>query len=188
LGRFAPEWPEEPGRSDRRAPAFSNFARHGKIRDDTEPGGHELPVSHVVRDVEPSDRSRWEPLWRSYQGRRRIPDAVTEITWQRFLDATEPVHALVVQEDEALIGFVHYLFHRSTARVHPTCYLQDMFTVPERRGRGVGRALIQGVCERAKAAGAYRVYWITGRDNTVARALYGKVATLTNFVQYRIDF
>ena len=63
-----------------------------------------------------------------------------------------------------------------------------MFTVPERRGRGVGRALIQGVCERAKAAGAYRVYWITGRDNTVARALYGKVATLTNFVQYRIDF
>jgi GNAT superfamily N-acetyltransferase len=67
----------------------------------------------------------------------------------------------------------------------PTCYLQDMFTMETERGRGVGRALIDAVCARAKAAGASRVYWNTGENNAAARALYDKVATLTSFVQYR---
>jgi GNAT superfamily N-acetyltransferase len=110
---------------------------------------------------------------------------VTEVTWQRFFDGLEPVHALVAEEGEALIGFVHYLFHRSTAKVGPICYLQDMFTVEAARGRGVGRALIEGVCACAKAAGASRVYWHTQESNTTARALYDKVATLTGFIQYR---
>jgi ribosomal protein S18 acetylase RimI-like enzyme len=52
---------------------------------------------------------------------------------------------------------------------------------------GVGRALIEAVCARAKAAGASRVYWNTSETNATARALYDKVATLTRFVQYRKD-
>ena len=43
----------------------------------------------------------------------------------------------------------------------------------------------EGVCVRAKAGGASRVYWNTGEANASARALYDKVATLTKFVQYR---
>ena len=76
-----------------------------------------------------------------------------------------------------MIGFVHYLFHRSTAMLGPTCYLQDMFTMESARGKGVGRALIEAVCVRAKAAGASRVYWNTSATNATARALYDKVAT-----------
>jgi GNAT superfamily N-acetyltransferase len=110
---------------------------------------------------------------------------VTETTWRRFFDGLEPVYALVAEEGEAVIGFAHYLFHRSTAMFGPTCYLQDMFTMETERGRGVGRALIDAVCARAKAAGATRVYWNTGANNAAARALYDKVATLTSFVQYR---
>ena len=100
-----------------------------------------------------------------------------------LFDGLEPVHALVAEEGEALIGFVHYLFHRSTAQIGSVCYLQDMFTVEIARSRGVGRALID--CVRAKAGGASRVYWNTGEANASARALYDKVATLTKFVQYR---
>ena len=65
------------------------------------------------------------------------------------------------------------------------CHQQDLFTVDIARSRGVGRALIEGVCVRAKAGGASRVYWNTGEANASARALYDKVATLTKFVQYR---
>jgi GNAT superfamily N-acetyltransferase len=79
----------------------------------------------------------------------------------------------------------NYLFYRSTAQIGSVCYLQDMFTVEAACGRGVGRALIEAVCVRAKAAGASRVYWNTSETNTTARALYDKVATLTRFVQYR---
>jgi GNAT superfamily N-acetyltransferase len=145
-----------------------------------------LPDSFIVRDVELKDRPRWEPLWRDYQTfSGTIPEEVTEMTWRRFFDGLEPVHALVAEEGEALIGFVHYLFHRSTAQIGSVCYLQDMFTVEIARSRGVGRALIEGVCVRAKAGGASRVYWNTGEANASARALYDKVATLTKFVQYR---
>ena len=57
----------------------------------------------------------------------------------------------------ALCGIAHYLFHRSTTRIELTCYLQDLFTAPAARGRGVGRALIEGVYARAQAAGVKRV-------------------------------
>jgi GNAT superfamily N-acetyltransferase len=144
-----------------------------------------LPASFLVRHVEPKDRPRWQLLWRDYQTFRQIPEEVTEVTWRRFFDDLEPVHALVAEEGEAVIGFAHYLFHRSTAQIGPVCYLQDMFTVETARGRGVGRALIEAVCACAKAAGAARVYWNTSETNITARALYDKVGTLTKFVQYR---
>jgi GNAT superfamily N-acetyltransferase len=144
-----------------------------------------LSSSFIVRDAEPEDRPRWEPLWEKYQTSRKVPVDVTEMTWRRFFDGLEPVHALFAEEGETLIGFVHYLFHRSTAQIRSVCHLQDMFTIEAARRRGVGRALIEAVCVRAKAAGASRVYWNTSETNAAARALYDKVATLTRFVQYR---
>jgi hypothetical protein len=53
-----------------------------------------LPDSFIVRDVELKDRPRWEPLWWDYQTfSRTIPEEVTEMTWRRFFDGLEPVHA-----------------------------------------------------------------------------------------------
>ena len=140
----------------------------------------------IVRDAELKDRPQWEPLWQAYQTSRKSSAEVTDVTWKRFFDELEPVYALVAEEGETLIGFVHYLFHRSTAQLNPICYLQDMFTAEQARRKGVGRALIQGVCARAKRARASRVYWTTLQSNSAARALYDQVAILTVFVQYRI--
>ena len=148
-------------------------------------GSNELSYSFIVRDAEPEDRSQWEPLWDRYQVRRKVSAAVTELTWRRFFDGLEPVHALFAEEGETLIGFAHYLFHRSTAQMGCVCYLQDMFTIETARGRGVGRAMIDAVGARAKVAGASRVYWNTDETNVTARALYDKVGRLTRFVQYR---
>lgn len=67
----------------------------------------------------------------------------------------------------------------------PVCYLQDLFTAKEARGKGVGRALINAVYERAKADGSPRVYWLTHETNTVAMQLYDKVADKSGFVVYR---
>jgi GNAT superfamily N-acetyltransferase len=69
----------------------------------------------------------------------------------------------------------------------PTCYLQDLFTAKEARGKGVGRALIEGVYEKARAAGSPRVYWLTHETNKTAMALYDQVAKLSGFVVYRQD-
>lgn len=144
-----------------------------------------------VRAVEPADRAAWQPLWDGYNafygraGKTALPAVITETTWARFLDASEPVHALVaVAEDGALLGLAHYLFHRSTTRIEPVCYLQDLFTAPAARGRGVGRALITGVYAAALAAGSRRVYWQTQSTNAAGRALYDKLAAHRGFIVY----
>lgn len=70
--------------------------------------------------------------------------------------------------------------------VEDVCYLQDLFTAPEARGEGVGRALIEYVYDQAKAVGSTRVYWQT-HENNPARTLYDQVAQLTAFRRYVKD-
>ena len=95
------------------------------------------------------------------------------------------MHALVAEGASGLLGLTHYLFHRSTTQIAPTCYLQDLFTVEAARGKGVARALINEVYSRAKKAGAPRVYWQTHETNATAMMLYDKVAEKSGFVVYR---
>jgi ribosomal protein S18 acetylase RimI-like enzyme len=45
--------------------------------------------------------------------------------------------------------------------------------------------LIAAVEERARRAGASRVYWLTQESNVAARALYDKLAERSGFIQYR---
>ena len=144
-----------------------------------------------IRPVAAADYAQWLPLWDAYNafygrsGPAALPAAITQTTWQRFFDAAEPVHALVAELDGRLLGLSHYLFHRSTIHVEPVCYLQDLFTAQEVRGRGVGRALIGEVAARARAAGAARVYWLTHETNATARRLYDQVAANSGFIVYR---
>jgi GNAT superfamily N-acetyltransferase len=142
-----------------------------------------------IRAVLPSDRARWEALWSGYQTfyKTKISAQTTDMTWERFFDSNEPMYALVAEEEGALIGLVHYLFHRSTWTAGPYCYLQDLFTLETARGKGVGRALIEAVYAAAKREGASRVYWLTHETNAEARKLYDKVAQNLGFVQYRKD-
>ena len=146
-----------------------------------------MPQTFVVRPLAHSDFAQWSTLWQGYNTfyERTVPDDITGTTWARFFDAYEPVHALVADADGRLLGLVHYLYHRSTTLLGPTCYLQDLFTDEKARGQGVGRALIQAVYERARAAGSLRVYWQTHETNATAMILYDKVAERSGFLVYR---
>lgn len=145
----------------------------------------------TVRPVARADYDAWLPLWDGYNkfygrfGPTALPLEVTRMTWARFFDAYEPVHALVAESEGKLMGLVHYLLHRSTTLIEPNCYLQDLFTDERTRGKGVGRALIEAVYERAKVAGCTRVYWLTHQTNATARRLYDQVADNTGFIVYR---
>lgn len=144
----------------------------------------------LVRAVTAGDFERWLPLWQGYNafyeraGPTALPEEVTRTTWARFLDESEPVHALVAQLDARMVGLAHYLFHRSTTRVELNCYLQDLFTVAGLRGRGIGRALIEECLRQAQLAGAKSIYWQTHEINQVARRLYDSVAERSGFIVY----
>lgn len=142
-----------------------------------------------IRPAQPSDHAQWLPLWRGYQAFYKVDlgDAVTQTTWGRFFDPNEPMHCAVAERegDGALVGLVHYLFHRSCWLLHPSCYLQDLFAAPEVRGQGVGRALIEHVYAKAAEAGSARVWWLTHESNAQAMQLYDRIAEKSGFVQYR---
>ena len=145
----------------------------------------------IVRFATRQDYDQWLPLWDGYNafygrsGTTALAPEITRMTWARFFDAYEPMHALVAESDGALLGLTHYLFHRSTTSIEPTCYFQDLFTNEAARGKGVGRALINGVYDQAKLAGSSRVYWQTHETNRTAMQLYDKVAERPGFVIYR---
>ena len=145
----------------------------------------------LIRPVQQQDFAKWKPLWDGYNafygrhGETALPDAITNMTWSRFFDGYEPVHALVAEQGESLLGLAHFLFHRSTTMLGPTCYLQDLFTVESSRGKGIGRALIEEVYRCAKRGGSSRVYWKTHKTNATAIKLYDQVAEESGFLLYR---
>jgi GNAT superfamily N-acetyltransferase len=153
----------------------------------------DLPTSDAlsVRFVIPPDYDQWLRLWNGYNafygrsGATALPPEITAMTWARLFDAHEPVHALVAERGGQLLGLTHYLFHRSTIAIEPVCYLQDLFTATAVRGKGVGRALIEGVYQQAKLAGSARVYWQTHQTNFAAMRLYDEVAERSGFIVYR---
>ena len=148
----------------------------------------------TIRPVTRQDYAQWLPLWDGYNafygrsGLTALKPEITAMTWARFFDFYEPVHALVADRNGELLGLTHYLFHRSTTAIEPTCYLQDLFTNAAARGKGVGRALIKSVYARAQLAGSSRVYWQTHETNHTAMQLYDKVAEKSGFVVYRRIF
>jgi GNAT superfamily N-acetyltransferase len=145
----------------------------------------------TIRFIVREDFPQWLPLWEGYNkfygrfGPTALPDEITRMTWARFFDAYEPLHAIVAEDQGQLVGLVHYLFHRSTISIAPTCYLQDLFTQESVRGKGIGRKLINAVYNQAKLSGLSRVYWHTHESNTTAMKLYDQVAERPGFVVYR---
>lgn len=142
----------------------------------------------TIRTLVAPDRPEWGRLWRGYLAfyEADVSDDVTETTWRRLLDPEAPILGFcAARADGELLGIVHYLFHPVTWSAGPRCYLEDLFTSDETRGKGVGRALIEAVYAAADAHGADQVYWLTAETNATARRLYDAVATQTPFIKYR---
>ena len=144
----------------------------------------------TIRPVLRSDYGGWRPLWDGYNvfygrsGSTALSEEITQTTWERFFDSSEAVEAIVAVEAGDLVGLSHYVFHRSTTRLHDICYLQDLFTAEHARGRGIGRRLIEAVYAAAHSGGSSRVYWQTQTTNQAGRALYDKVAQHLGFIVY----
>lgn len=140
-----------------------------------------------IKPATAADRDAWMPLWQAYLTfyNTELGDNVSESTWQRFMDPSEPTHlALAWQGDEAM-GMVQTVIHRSNWSVGNSCYLQDLYVSPQVRGTGVGRQLIEHVYAQARALDCAKVHWLTQKTNATAIRLYERIADRPGFIQFR---
>ncbi|WP_122667143.1 GNAT family N-acetyltransferase [Pseudomonas viridiflava] len=140
-----------------------------------------------IRPVTEQDRAAWLPLWQAYLTfyKTELSDAVTDSTWQRFLDPAEPTNAALAWQNGKAVGMVHFIYHRSNWSIANACYLQDLLVTPDQRGTGVGRLLIEHVYATAKANDCDKVHWLTHETNATAIQLYERIAERPGYIQFR---
>lgn len=140
-----------------------------------------------IRAAEERDQSSWCELWKGYLHfyRAAISEEGIDNTWHRLLSPDSGIHALVAELDGEVVGLCHYLFHESTWKPQPACYLQDLFVGNAARGSGVAKALILACEQKAIEGGASRLYWLTQEYNAAARSLYDTITPRSSFIVYR---
>lgn len=146
-----------------------------------------MRAAPIIRPLTQGDRDAWAPLWRAYlafYGTERDA-AQYDLTFTRYCDpARADMRAWLAWQGDAATGLVHVITHAHGWHAAPVSYLQDLFTAPEARGQGVGRALIETVYKAADAAGHAGVYWLTQTGNVDAQHLYDRIASKTDFIKY----
>lgn len=79
---------------------------------------------------------------------------------------------LICERDDRAVGFALYFFTYSTFLARPSLYLEDLFVVPEARGRGSGKALLAALARIAKRRGCGRMEWAVLDWNAPAIRFY----------------
>jgi GNAT superfamily N-acetyltransferase len=150
-----------------------------------------LRPSHefAIRSIGVLDREQWEPLWRRYLDfyDKRISQETIDFTWMRLTQSGEIDGFLAIGPGGDALGLIHYFFHASTSTLGSNCYIQDLFVLPSKRKRGVGRNLIAAVIDASKEKQVAVVYWQTEEFNGTARRLYERIAKRSPFIRYQID-
>jgi GNAT superfamily N-acetyltransferase len=137
-----------------------------------------------IKALSAADKTEWLQLTRAYKKfyDDEIGDDEYEAAWQR-LQQCDRVRAVTACMSGRMVGLAHYVFHDSVWRAS-VCYLQDLYVIPNERGQGIARRLIEYVAEQARNQGAERFYWQTQKHNTIARRLYDKIAVYNGFIRY----
>ncbi|MGN6742975.1 MAG: GNAT family N-acetyltransferase [Amnibacterium sp.] len=140
----------------------------------------------LIRPLEQADHDRWAELYRGYRAFYELApsDDVVERVWGWLRDPAAELSAFVAERDGRVVGLAHYRRFLRPSSGSTGLYLDDLFTDPDARGAGVGRALLLRLARLAGEEGASVVRWITDTDNARARRLYDSLAQATRWITY----
>lgn len=115
------------------------------------------------------------PLIAAYQVfyEQEPDEARNRAFFSRYLsDHSAGIQFVALDENRAALGFATLYFVPSSTRAGIYCLMNDLYTVPEARGSGIGRALITHCLRYAEAHGYSSITWMTAHSNTTAQRLY----------------
>lgn len=106
---------------------------------------------------------------------------LTEALLKAGLFGARPyAEAVLAEEDGQAIGFALFYHNFSTFLARPGMYLEDLFLLPDHRGRGVGRALLAHLARIAVERGCVRLEWAVLNWNQAAVRFYERLGARPN--------
>jgi len=142
----------------------------------------------IIRPIAVQDKAAWHELYLGYLKfyESEPIESSTELVWQRLTKENPEIQGLVAELDGVVVGFTHFHYQLSTWTHTFHCYLEDLYVSEQARGNGVASALIAEVKKVALEQKCSELFWITKESNHVARKLYDKLATQSDFIRYEI--
>jgi len=132
-----------------------------------------MPVQ--IRPATPADIPEILALIRELAEYEREPQAATATADDLMRDGfQEPrrFHCLIAESDGEVAGFALYFYNFSTFVGRPGLYLEDLYVMPERRGHGLGKAILLHLARLAHERGCGRMEWSVLDWNAPAIAFY----------------
>jgi GNAT superfamily N-acetyltransferase len=103
-----------------------------------------------------------------------------ELLMAGLFGARPYAEAVFAEEDGQAIGFALFFHNFSTFLARPGMYLEDLFVLPDHRGRGVGRALLAHLAHIAVERGCGRLEWAVLNWNQEAIRFYERLGAHPN--------
>jgi len=102
-------------------------------------------------------------------------EATVERIRRHGFGARRYFETLICERDGTAVGFALYFFTFSTFLARPTLYLEDLFVLPQERGKGAGRALLSALARIAARKGCGRMEWAVLDWNTPSIGFYERL-------------
>ena len=140
-------------------------------------------MSVVIRPADRSDVPVIDGLIRGLARFEKLEEEVTmteELLARNLFGPRPYAETLIAEDGAAPVGFALFFHNFSTFLAKPGIYLEDLFVVPEHRGRGIGRALLQRLAQIAVQRDCGRLEWAVLDWNREAIGFYERLGAKPN--------
>jgi GNAT superfamily N-acetyltransferase len=140
-------------------------------------------MSVVIREAELSDVPVIADLIRGLARFEKLEDGVTmteELLAKNLFGPRRYAETLIAEDGGSPVGFALFFHNFSTFLAKPGIYLEDLFVVPEQRGHGIGRALLQRLAQIAVERDCGRLEWAVLDWNRDAIGFYERLGAKPN--------
>ncbi|HXV35157.1 MAG TPA: GNAT family N-acetyltransferase [Gaiellaceae bacterium] len=131
------------------------------------------PVARIpVRLADVADAPVFGRLLHAFNAEFGDPTPPAEVIAERAAPLLESGEVVVLFAGDGPEGFAELRFRPSLYTGALDAYLEELYVVPERRGQGIGRALLEAAMSEARGRGAARIDLNTSVEDLAAIALY----------------
>mgnify|MGYP001147849842 FL=1 len=134
----------------------------------------------MIEAVSKNNLTEVLPLIRAYQEFYKVSEISDDRNSEFFAQFGESSPAgcqFIYREAGNVVGFATVYFSFTSTIAAKVAVLNDLYTLPNCRGKGVGRQLIEYCRNYAAENGAARLQWVTAPDNEQAQKLYESLNT-----------